>query len=239
MILDASEVLELTGLTGWRFVNHELRKRLLIDRARRHFPRGIRVADLGCAAGDLTLELAGLGFDMLGIDHEPARLARARAMAERRRLAASFVQGDLESVAEPGSFDALILGEVLEHFAEPRAIFERYLAFLKPAGIVLLTVPNMASLRARVKLFVFGEFADHNPEHRYYFTRRRLVEHLGGLPLEYLELFTWIVELTLPATTGWARLERRALEPLRAVAPWCGAHLVAVARKRESSKTAT
>jgi 2-polyprenyl-3-methyl-5-hydroxy-6-metoxy-1,4-benzoquinol methylase len=134
-------------------------------------------------------------------------------------------------VAYSEFFDGLIMGEVLEHFPEPKAILDEYLAYLKPGGKIVITVPNMVSLRARLKLLVLGEFADHNPEHKYYFTRRRFQEHFQGSGIQMLEMFTFLVELTLSRNEFLARLERSVLSPLRRHSPWCGSHLVAVIRK--------
>jgi SAM-dependent methyltransferase len=231
VILTGKDVVELTGLTGFRDVNHELRKHFLIDLASRHFPPGARIADIGCAAGDLTMELQALGFRMTGVEFEPERLERARGMASRLNLNPQFISQDLTSWAAEGEFEGLIMGEVLEHFTEPRMILERHLSLIRPGGKVLVTVPNMASLRARLKLVFFGEFADHNPEHRYYFTRRRFVEHFQGLPLKIVYLSSFLVEVTFSRSRTLARVERNLLGPLRGVMPWCGTHLVAVLEK--------
>ena len=231
MILTGKDVVELTGLTGFRDVNHELRKQFLIDLASRHFPPGASIADIGCAAGDLTMELQALGFQMTGVEFEPERLERARGMASRLNLNPRFISQDLTSWAAEGEFEGLIMGEVLEHFTEPRVILERHLLLLRPGGKVLVTVPNMASLRARLKLLFFGEFADHNPEHYYYFTRRRFIEHFRGLPLRIVYLSSFLVEVTFSGNRMLARVERNMLGPLKRLMPWCGTHLVAVLEK--------
>jgi ubiquinone/menaquinone biosynthesis C-methylase UbiE len=231
VILTRKDVLHLTGLTGFRNVNHELRKQLLIDLARRHFPAGAALADIGCAAGDLTMELQALGFRMTGVEFEPERLKRAREMASRLGLETQFISEDLTSFPLQGEFDGLIMGEVLEHFVEPRVILERHLSVLKTGGRILITVPNMASLRARLKLLVFGEFADHNPEHLFYFTRRRFIEHFRRTPVEIVEMNSFLVEVTFNRNRILAQLERALISPLKWFMPWCGTHLVVVLRK--------
>jgi len=205
--------------------------RLLIGLISRHFPKGAALADIGCAAGDLAIELQALGFQMTGVDYEPERVTKARAAARKRDLDVRFITKDLRNVEHVAQFDGIIMGEVLEHFVQPKSVLQEHLEFLKPGGKVVITVPNMASLRARLKLLAFGEFADHNPEHRYYFTRRRFREHFLEAQVEIIELFSFLVEVTLPNHELSARMERAILSPLLRVAPWCGSHLVAVVRK--------
>ncbi len=238
MILDRSEVLYLTGLQGYRIVNHQLRKGLLIDRVRRHFSPGARLADIGCAAGDLTMELQALGYSMTGIDFESERIARAREVAAKKGLDVLFVTRELQETSQEEWFDGMIMGEVLEHFSHPRAILDQHLALVRPGGKIVITVPNMANLRARLKLLFFGQFPDHNPQHLYYFTRRRFLEEFRELPIQIVEILTFLVELTLPANELAARLERLVLSPLKWVSPWCGSHLVAVVKKNESAHKA-
>jgi SAM-dependent methyltransferase len=52
------------------------------------------VLDVGCGSGDNALLVASLGLPVLGVDVAATALARARAKAEERGLAAEFVLGD-------------------------------------------------------------------------------------------------------------------------------------------------
>jgi len=225
----------LTGLEGFRCVNHRLRKSMVLGLARRHFGAGARIADIGCAAGDISMELQDLGYRLTGVEFEPERLERARSMAARYGLNVQFVSKDLTAWTDEAEFDGLIMGEILEHFVEPTLILDKHLALLKPGGKIIVTVPNVASLRARLKLVFFGEFADHNPEHKYYFTRRRFAEHFGGLPIETIELFTFLFEITHSTSALLAAVERMLLSPVKWITPWGGTHLVAVLRKRPNA----
>ena len=231
MVLTDKEVYELTGLEGFRQVNHRLRKQTLLALAQQHFKHGAPVVDIGCAAGDLTIELQALGFQMTGVEFEPLRLERARAATARLGLPVRFISEDLTKWRNDGVFEGMIMAEILEHFSEPRKTLEAFLPRLAAGGKILVTVPNMASLRARLKLLFFGEFADHNPEHLFYFTRRRFIEHFRGLPVDVLGISSSLMEITFSRSVALAQIERAALAPLRLAMPYAGSHLVAVLMK--------
>ena len=59
---------------------------------------GMRVLDLGCGAGDsafVAADLVGPGGSVVGLDHSPEALARARLRAGQRGLAqVQFIEGD-------------------------------------------------------------------------------------------------------------------------------------------------
>ena len=73
---------------------------------------GMRVLGLGCGAGDaafVAADLVGPGGSVVGIDHSPEALARARLRAGRRGLAqVQFIEGDFHDRAPGGPFDAIV-----------------------------------------------------------------------------------------------------------------------------------
>lgn len=66
------------------------------------------VLDIGCGAGEHTLLLAGLGYDVLGADASPAALSRARGAARERGVEARFTQVDALDPSGLGRFDAIL-----------------------------------------------------------------------------------------------------------------------------------
>jgi 2-polyprenyl-3-methyl-5-hydroxy-6-metoxy-1,4-benzoquinol methylase len=69
------------------------------------------------------------------------------AAADASRRLTEVVVGDVEKVDLPweeGSFDALIMSEVLEHLVDPPATLRRLRPLLKPGGIVMASSPNAA-----------------------------------------------------------------------------------------------
>ena len=92
-----------TGITPWEGAGQGGSEQLdaLLDREQegRSTPYG-RAVDLGCGSGAHTIDLAGRGWDALGVDNVPRALERARARAGADK--ARFVLGDVTRLAEAG-----------------------------------------------------------------------------------------------------------------------------------------
>jgi SAM-dependent methyltransferase len=70
-----------------------------------------RVIDLGCGTGSNAVHLAGLGFEVTGVDFSAVALAKAEARAAEAGVECRFVLGDLTTDAIPecrGPFDFLV-----------------------------------------------------------------------------------------------------------------------------------
>jgi SAM-dependent methyltransferase len=93
-------------------------------------PDGARVLEVGCGPGHLSTRLARHGFDVTGLDLDPAMIARARANTDRRdngdQHRPSFLVGDVASLAFPdGSFDLVVSTLSMHHWADPAAGWPR------------------------------------------------------------------------------------------------------------------
>ena len=104
---------------------------------------GGRVLDAGAGAGRLVEALTRSGYDARGI--EPS--ARSAAMAAAAGRAVS-----VEAIEDHGDegLDAVVLWHVLEHLDEPRAALTKVRSWLRRGGLLLVGVPNIASLQAAV-----------------------------------------------------------------------------------------
>jgi SAM-dependent methyltransferase len=111
---------------------------------------GMRVLDLGCGAGDATFvaaDLVGPDGSVVGVDHSPDALARARLRAGQRGLTqVQFLEGDINDPVPGGPFDAIVERVVLLWVPDPAAVLRRQVTVLRPGGLV---VPIEADLSIR------------------------------------------------------------------------------------------
>ena len=105
-----------------------------------YYPKHGKALELGCGAGDLSLELAARGYDVSGVDIAPTAIEWARDKAQERGLSADFQVGsvlDLASYAD-NTFDLVLDGYCLHCIiGDDRAKF--YAAarrVLKPGGLL-------------------------------------------------------------------------------------------------------
>jgi len=104
--------------------------------------RSIRVLDVGCGNGSwLAVPLARRGFDVTGVDLHQGSIEHACRLATGMPNARFFV-GSVEDQRIGGSFDVIILSEVLEHVTDPKALLIASLQRLQARGIAVVTVPN-------------------------------------------------------------------------------------------------
>ena len=98
------------------------------------------VADLGCGEGYLTIEAASWARRVTGVDRSAAVLARARALADRRRVRnITWKRGELEHVPlADDSTDVVLLSQALHHAEHPARAVSEAIRVLRPGGRLLV-----------------------------------------------------------------------------------------------------
>lgn len=92
---------------------------------------GTQLLDIACGPGSLAEATVGRGTIVTGVDLS----GKMVSLATRRVPAASFVQGAAETLPfADGSFDAVVSGFGLPHFAEPERVFAETWRVLAAGG---------------------------------------------------------------------------------------------------------
>ena len=107
---------------------------------------GSRVLDVATGTGDLAVELASRGADVVGMDFSPEMLAVARRKAPSLR----FEQGDAHALDyEDASFDAATVGFGARNFGDLRQGLSEMARVVRPGGRVVvleITTPTKPPL---------------------------------------------------------------------------------------------
>lgn len=102
---------------------------------------------------------------VVDLDAGAAALARAKGH--------TFVQGRIEDAPLDTKFDFILMLNLIEHVADPRAMLTKVRGLLKPGGQLFIKTPNFDSLDAR--LFRHRSWAGfHTPRHFVLFQRSSL-----------------------------------------------------------------
>ena len=97
------------------------------------------VLDMACGTGNITLQLAQMGYDMIGVDISADMLAQAQAKICKERIL--FLQQDMKELDLYGTIDAAVctcdgLNYLLDE-ADLAAVFSRVKLFLNPGGVFI------------------------------------------------------------------------------------------------------
>jgi SAM-dependent methyltransferase len=111
---------------------------------------GMRVLDIGCGSGDVSILVAGLvgaSGAVVGIDRgeEAVRAARER-VAARGLTNVAFRRSEIDEFTDEDGFDALVGRFVLMHQSRPGEALRRAAAQVRPGGVVCLVESYMNAL---------------------------------------------------------------------------------------------
>ncbi|SCG49670.1 class I SAM-dependent methyltransferase [Micromonospora halophytica] len=118
-----------------------------------------RTLDVGCGLGR---NLANLGGDAVGVDHNPTSVAHARAAGHEAYTIEEFFRSPH---ARPDAFDSLLAAHLLEHLPGGQAleVISSYLPFVRSGGTVVFITPQergYASDATHVRFVGFTEAAE-------------------------------------------------------------------------------
>ncbi len=124
---------------NWFSWDHILRARLKPD-------KGKRLLEVGCAGGKWLIYFhKTFGYSITGCDFSEAGCAMARENLESAGINGTILNQDFFSLA--GQYDVLYSAGLIEHFADPKDVLEKFVTLLNPSqGVLISTVPNLAGL---------------------------------------------------------------------------------------------
>jgi SAM-dependent methyltransferase len=139
--------LELTGertLPDVPAENYWYRRHLAVYEWIAERVAGGAVLDMACGEGYGSAVLADKAASVVGVDGNPEAHEHARLKYTRPGL--SFEWGAVETYGSPGSFDAVVFLQTIEHVVDPTAVLAHFRSLLRPGGVVYVSTPNVLTL---------------------------------------------------------------------------------------------
>lgn len=113
---------------------------------------GMRVLDIGCGAGDVTMQIAsivGESGQVTGVDADAAVLAVARERAAGAGLGnVTFQQASAPDISLDGPVDAIAGRMILMHLENPAAALGAMRRLVRPGGVMTFQEVRLTSVRS-------------------------------------------------------------------------------------------
>lgn len=111
----------------------------------------IKILDVGCGNGNISLPLASLGFQVLGIDLDRKSIENVKRRNKFKN--AQFEVKNIKDISEKEKFDCIIASEVIEHITNPLQFLNFLKKILDLKGILIISIPNGTSLEENIRKF--------------------------------------------------------------------------------------
>src|SRR5262249_50955369 len=124
----------------------------VVRRRVRALGNGLRVLDLGSAGGHLGRAIRDRCAYLAGVEPDSSLLPAAREGYDDWRACDALDAGSWDV-----PFDVVICADVLEHLVEREQVLAPSREWLKPGGVLVASIPNVANVSVRGAL-LFGRF---------------------------------------------------------------------------------
>jgi SAM-dependent methyltransferase len=116
---------------------------------------GRRVLDVACGPGHIGALIRQRGNYVVGTEISSSAAEEARRVLDE--VLVLDIEGSWPTDLQSRPFDAIVLGEILEHVFDPVAVLREARKALAPDGRVVITTPNFFVWIARLQM-LFGRF---------------------------------------------------------------------------------
>jgi 2-polyprenyl-3-methyl-5-hydroxy-6-metoxy-1,4-benzoquinol methylase len=114
--------------------------------------KGSRILDAGCGTGTYSIFLAEEGFEVIGVDYSPELIAEANKKGAKCSGVVNFKVGDILSLNEDITVDAILCRGVLNDLTEEsirKEVFSAFAGYLRKGGILIMDVREWESTAIR------------------------------------------------------------------------------------------
>jgi 2-polyprenyl-3-methyl-5-hydroxy-6-metoxy-1,4-benzoquinol methylase len=139
---------------------------------------GSRVLDVGCSVGNFGEALQALkGCEVVGVDINETDIAVAAT-----RISEAYVFDISAPGAQDllGTFDVIVMADVIEHIPDPRAALTALHGLLREGGVLVYSIPNMGHMSVRLDLlegrFPYKELGLLDRTHLHFYDRREVTD---------------------------------------------------------------
>lgn len=145
------------------------------------FPGSGKILDVGAGTGALLNFFKENGWQVFGNE-----VAKEMVDDASKNFGIKLEGKDTLEISFPDSFfEAIVFNNSLEHLYQPRETLMRVRGWLKPNGLLIVTVPNIESLGFKI----FGQYWNslQPPKHLYLFSPKtisKMLEKTGFKPME-------------------------------------------------------
>jgi methionine biosynthesis protein MetW len=119
-------------------------------RAISYIGKGKKVLDIGSYNGYIAKLIEKQGNEVEGVDFTD----KAISLCKKQGIKCTKANIEKRIPFKDNQFDAVFMGETIEHIFDTDAVIKEINRILKPEGTLVITTPNIAALNNRIKLFL-------------------------------------------------------------------------------------
>jgi SAM-dependent methyltransferase len=117
--------------------------------------KGGNFLEVGCAAGSFLNALKNIGFNVTGVELSTFAANYGKEKYGINIINKPFDEALLGAELKENSFDAILMGDVLEHFTNPFKAMELSCRLLRKGGRLIVNVPGTLNLISSRMAFVY------------------------------------------------------------------------------------